>query len=433
VSGSTAFTGGAEHATDACSRGDEAPVPDRRSPDPAPTAAALSSSRPGAHPRNHYIDLLKGLAALNIVFIHTVFNSGFNYVPDWVRTLSLAVDVPFFFFLSGWAVASMPALRYQKTFTSLWRVYAQWVLFVVVTFAAMAVVAALTTVPLGSRRDFVASFLGNLALSNPNTPLPFHGVMGGGWFLVVYFAVIPVMTFAIALVRRHTDSLRPIAVLLLLCLVGFVRVQWGSAFFFFDQYFLCYSAFFLLGYLQRDLVLRAWQSLVLVAVSLAGLWVMLAVQGARLIDLQQLKFSPTLAWACFSLLAIVVAVSAKRWQFRVGPRGPLNWVGKNALPFFFTNAVAASIVMWVEPLVPLAWVPKLVVCYVVTVSITAALVVLFNRLHEVTAGVAVRCRDAVIASSAASRLSVEWSASARVPGAWSSAVPEPTPRDRVPS
>ena len=84
-------------------------MPDRRSPEAASTAAAPSSSRPGAQPRNHYIDLLKGLAALNIVFIHTVFNSGFNYVPDWVRTLSLAVDVPFFFFLSGWAVASMPA------------------------------------------------------------------------------------------------------------------------------------------------------------------------------------------------------------------------------------------------------------------------------------------------------------------------------------
>lgn len=345
--------------------------------------------------RNHYIDLLKGLAALNIVFIHTVFNSGFNYVPDWLRALSLAVDVPFFFFLSGWAAASMSAISLQKTFMSLWRTYVQWVFFVVFTFVLMLIVAAATPVPLGSPQEFGASFLGNLVLHNPNTPLPFFGVMGGGWFLVVYFAVIPVLSFVIAVIRRHTESVTPIAIVLLVCLIGFVRVQAGAQFFFFDQYFLCYCVFFLIGYLQKDLLLRPWQSVVLLGLAAAALWFTLTIRGAALIDMQSLKFAPTLAWACFSLFAIVVAMSFKRWQFSVSARGPLNWVGRNALQFFFTNAVAASIVMFIEPLIPLPWIPKLVACYGVTLAITVALVILFNRLYALTSSWMVRLRDSL--------------------------------------
>lgn len=396
----------------------------RRSLAPAPAAAGPSTAQAGTSRRNHYIDVLKGLAALNIVFIHTVFNSGANYVPDWLRAVSLAVDVPFFFFLSGWAVASMPAIRYQKTFASLWRIYMQWVVFVVATFTLMAAVAAATTIPLGSRRDFVANFLGNLVLENPNTPLPFHGVMGGGWFLVVYFAVIPVMSFAIAFIRRYTDAMLPVALLLLVCLVGFVRVQAGGQFFFFGQYFLCYSAFFLLGFLQRDLFLRAWQALALIAVALAGLWVALQLQGAALIHMQSLKFAPSLAWVCFSLVAIVVAVFAKRWQFQITGRGPLTWVGKNALQFFFTNAVAASLVMFIEPLVSLPWVAKLLVCYAITLSITAVLVILFNQVHSLASRGGSQLTAALLASLAASRQSAERGAAS------TGSSPVPVPRSR---
>ncbi|MGY2080192.1 acyltransferase family protein [Modestobacter sp. SYSU DS0657] len=388
------------------------PLPRRTPPLPRDPRASGRTREPKRPPRNHYIDLLKGLAALNIVFIHTVFNSGVDYVPGWVRAASLAIDVPFFFFLSGWAVASMPAITARKTATSLWRIYSQWTLFVLVTFAAMAAVALLTSVSLGSRRDFAASFVGNLVLQNPTTPLPFHGVMGGGWFLVVYFAVIPVMSAAIALVRRNTNSLGPIALLLLVCAIGFVRVQSGGSFFFFDQYFLCYSGFFLLGYLQRDLRLRPLQSLTLIGLSLAGLWFTLALRGVHFIDMQALKFAPTLPWVFFSMLAIIVAMSGKRWQYRVSNRGPLAWVGKHALAFFFTNAVAASLVMFIAPLIQLPWGLKLAICYGITLGFTAALVVTFNHLHALTSRGAGRLHTAVRSSLAAGQRPVAQDATA---------------------
>lgn len=39
--------------------------------------------------RNLLIDLIKGIATLSIIFIHTVFWSGERYVPSEIRNLSL--------------------------------------------------------------------------------------------------------------------------------------------------------------------------------------------------------------------------------------------------------------------------------------------------------------------------------------------------------
>jgi fucose 4-O-acetylase-like acetyltransferase len=47
--------------------------------------------------RDSFIDNARGVAVLSIIFIHTVFWSGYSYVPEWVRTISLFVDVPLFF------------------------------------------------------------------------------------------------------------------------------------------------------------------------------------------------------------------------------------------------------------------------------------------------------------------------------------------------
>lgn len=52
--------------------------------------------------RSLAIDFFKGIAIIGIVFIHTVFVSGWAYVPGYMRNFSLLIDVPLFFFLSGW-------------------------------------------------------------------------------------------------------------------------------------------------------------------------------------------------------------------------------------------------------------------------------------------------------------------------------------------
>lgn len=68
--------------------------------------------------RDLYIDFAKGFATLAIIFIHTVFWSGQFYVPTELRVLSLLIDVPLFFALSGltsWRKCRKDALSTAET------------------------------------------------------------------------------------------------------------------------------------------------------------------------------------------------------------------------------------------------------------------------------------------------------------------------------
>lgn len=79
--------------------------------------------------RNNYIDFLRGIAAMGIVAIHTAFWGGQSYTPEWFWNLTLFLDVPFFFYLSGWA-SSYRKSNVSKTGKSLINIWFKWVFFI---------------------------------------------------------------------------------------------------------------------------------------------------------------------------------------------------------------------------------------------------------------------------------------------------------------
>lgn len=69
--------------------------------------------------RNYYIDNIRGLATISVVFIHTVFWSGSLYVPEYMRNLSLLIDVPIFFLLTGMLMSVVKNINPIKQVTKL--------------------------------------------------------------------------------------------------------------------------------------------------------------------------------------------------------------------------------------------------------------------------------------------------------------------------
>ena len=66
--------------------------------------------------RNNGIDFFKGLAAISVIFIHTVFHSGNNYVPLNISCYALLFDVPVFMCISGITLKfnSSPVKKWMK-------------------------------------------------------------------------------------------------------------------------------------------------------------------------------------------------------------------------------------------------------------------------------------------------------------------------------
>lgn len=81
--------------------------------------------------RDDYIDQMRGIAAIGIVAIHTAFWSGSSYTPLWFQSLTLLLDVPFFFFLSGGA-SSYNLGNVYKTMRGLLNLWKKWAFFIIV-------------------------------------------------------------------------------------------------------------------------------------------------------------------------------------------------------------------------------------------------------------------------------------------------------------
>ena len=64
--------------------------------------------------RNNYIDILKCIAIISVVFIHTAFSSGEKYVPRWFANFTLLFEVPMFFFLAGWSFSYSKNIIYNN-------------------------------------------------------------------------------------------------------------------------------------------------------------------------------------------------------------------------------------------------------------------------------------------------------------------------------
>jgi surface polysaccharide O-acyltransferase-like enzyme len=150
---------------------------------------------------------------INIVMIHSVFWTGQSYAPAWTRDLALLVDVPLFFFLSGWAVILQP-VGWKRTIHGTLAIYVNYAMIVALVWAALAVVAH-RWVPWTEARNW-------FVFTNLNS-YEYPCVLGSAWFLSA-FIIIRLLTPVLA--RLATGSNRDFS-LMLLASVAFL---WMSGF-----------------------------------------------------------------------------------------------------------------------------------------------------------------------------------------------------------
>ena len=119
--------------------------------------------------RAHYIDLVRGICALSIVFIHTCF-----FVPMPMLSISLLLDVPAFFFIAGMTRA------YIQKDTILNQLFKLSIVFVLLGFLCNLIAGEVTWASI-----FQPLFLMGLSVSRL-----FKAAANSYWFVPVYACTI---------------------------------------------------------------------------------------------------------------------------------------------------------------------------------------------------------------------------------------------------
>lgn len=345
--------------------------------------------------RDLYIDFAKGFATLAIIFIHTVFWSGQFYIPTEWRVLSLLIDVPLFFALSGITSGG----NIEKTLYRLLKLQITYMIFVTVLFFAdyFFKVFGLQFFGLPWLQNFYQTFgakyapvsisdvpqwqnLGNWYLHQYTNADTFPVVMGSFWYLKVYYIIT---VFGVLILRFFPKHIH-----------WFITLCFGLTVIFnvLPQYYpsgqVGYVAFYLGLFLVANQLKGKKIPVKIIPVLYGVLFLILVFLlwnfGKELfMKMNKAKFPPKLLyifWSSFSLVTLFVLYN----RLKISKENILTYVGKNAIFFYFAQGISSSLVYFL--VIPLKekmpyWV-LMILIYFINVALAFGIAFILKKIDE---------------------------------------------------
>lgn len=336
--------------------------------------------------RDLYIDFAKGFATLSIIFIHTVYWSGQFYVPTELRILSLLIDVPLFYALSGLTSGN----NIEKTLYRLLKLQITFMIFVTFLFFLdyLFKVFGLNVFGLDWMKNFYSTFgtkyvpknisnipqwqnLGNWYLHQYTNADTFPVVMGSFWYLKVYFILT---VFGVLILRFFSKHIS-----------WFIAVCFGLTFIFnaFPQFYpsgqVGYVAFYLglflaAHQLKGKKIPTKWVPIIYGVLVLIFIFLFWNYGKELFLKMNKAKFPPKLLyifWSGFSLLTLFVLYN----RVKITKNNFLTYIGKNAIFYYFAQGISSSMVYFlVVPLKDeLPW--GILVIVIIAINILLAVII----------------------------------------------------------
>ena len=328
-------------------------------------------------PRDRNIDILRGIAVVGVVLIHTAFWSGDGWIlPQILQQATLLVDVPLFFFVTGMTLA-IRISSFESTLQGLSKIYLRYIFFCFL--AALACLPFLTGMaPFYNFANYIFLF------REPLGPLPV--VVGSFWFLPVYLCVFPLAALLVKAPRTQ-----PLLLLLFLHFLILFRLPlYVYHKFPFIEYLLFYLAITISGFLYQNTI---YYSVKRSVKKVIFLFVLIFPAGplfftdplTTLSTLQLSKFPPTypyFGWSIIGITSSIILVSLLRKATSLEPLiNKLSFLGENAFPAFFAQGISASLLFFLTPHLrplpqiaafPIAAFANLSLCFVLTLLLCRA-------------------------------------------------------------
>lgn len=307
--------------------------------------------------RDLLIDALKGLSALGVLAIHTAFWYGESYTPAWFRSLTLLIDVPLFFFLSGWVSSLGQMGNLLRTLKSLWNnIFCKGIFLVCILFL-IGKAAGIELLPEST------ALLASLSLDFSFEHLPL--LNGSMWFISCYLKAVVLNQVLICLlepsVSKHGYSLDQLLISLFwleLALFFFSCANVNYLPFQLSQEELFYSMIWMLGAVvgrKKIIIRKGW-----VFFAASCLCAVLFVASARFLNrpitlVQHMKFPlkphAMLPWLFYSMPSLLLAIylRSKPILQSCAPIRLLAKIGKNAIYYFFAQGISVTLVHRILP------------------------------------------------------------------------------------
>ena len=298
--------------------------------------------------RESWLDGMKALCIVGIVFIHTTFWSGTSYVPEWMRNVSLLLDVPAFFFITG-AILGQSRVKPDFLLAQAFKL-------------SMLFTAAVILIQIIFLEPNWENIFGALFLQQAGTP-QFSVLQSSYWFVPIYIKSLFVAIVIIKFVPRMT-LIYIFAGTLYILIHSMTNMKSGSFLGSSLRTVIFYSLFILLGYaLYRKKDRRFWIIILVVACVISGIFWGVTPH----FSMQKYKAPPTIIYGVYSLITISLFMLFRRpVKLRL-----VQWMGKNALALYMSQGISSTLVFGLVTNLRIGfWPLKLAVIFIVNLALS---------------------------------------------------------------
>lgn len=321
--------------------------------------------------RNHYIDFLRGLAAINIIIIHTAFWSGSSYVPTIVQSITLLLDVPFFFFLAGWSFSYVNS--WTKNIKGIIKLQERYIFFLIIYTIILYFFAKNEVSGL--------NFINQIFYKRTIEPRLLPVVMSSMWFLPVYVLVSSIFSVVICVLTRK--NFKNNIILLITCLLGFIYVQLGNNFLGLSKKFLFYGFFYVLGYITKEYRISSLKSLSIILIFILSFIIgSVHIFNVDITIVQKLKFPPHIVYLLISLIGISIALYFKG-KIKIDKRNIINKIGQNAIFYYLGQGISSSLLYFFVNRINISWYLKLLICIIFNIVLAIIISECIHKLYGI--------------------------------------------------
>ena len=321
--------------------------------------------------RDNNIDFFRGVAAIWIIFIHTCFWSGEVYVPVWLRSLSLIIDVPLFMFISGMTFNF--SNNFFKSIKGLCKIWFKWLIFLIIYFVIILFF---------DFEHFSLSAVIKAMFFNFNSQDILFVVNGSLWFIFMFFIVSIIGNLIICLYNKYFKDLSNFKYALIIVFILYGMTLYKNDFMFLSAINLMYIFIYLLGYYLYHFHFKNIKQF-LITIFIVGIIFILLISfnDYGFLDMQVAKGMAHINYFVYSLFSILLITFLK--DVINVKNNIFNFIGKNALDFYFCQAMGSSLIYKVYPYITeLPGAARLILMFGVNFCITSLLVVILIILSK---------------------------------------------------
>lgn len=316
--------------------------------------------------RDYNIDFLRGIATLCIILIHTAFWSGQSYLPHCFSNLTLLIDVPVFMFIAGISFNySNSVIKNIKGIIDQWKKWLYFLIFYV-----------LITIIFFRETLIVKDILQWIVYIFPHVP-KIEIVPGSIWFMKMYIHVTVIGTIIICVINKLCKDNKKEVLLTVISLMLFVFIYStykDGTMLFLNNMISYYLLIYLIGYLSFNYKFKNLKQLIILEIiNLVCLLVIFKINNLGINNIQDIKFPPTLPYLFFANISILLFFYLKD-KLKIKKENKINYIGKNAIFFYFAQGVSSSFIYYVYKYIPFnnIWIK-----FIIMLSVNIILTTLF--------------------------------------------------------